>query len=477
MNDSDLIAALLAIPAETQSIEFKRLGAGNNEVSRIVESVVAMANAEGGTVVLGISDPSAGKGNARLLGIEENLEAYDALGREIQRIVPPLSYIWPPQLVALPNGKRIALVNVPKAADHFRSCNNHVYIRQERSNRLLTPQEIVTFAYAKGFEKADRELVDVDFSLLDTGTFRLWRNARKLSDDVLPQILKITGLARENQSGKLQPTRAAVLLFAEHPTAVMDTKCAIRVFQYAGTIETLTETLNLIGTPTTIEGPVVRQIQEAHDYILTLLRSGIRVPSGFVTQYRLPERAVKEAITNAVIHRDYFVKRDIEIKIFEDRLEIESPGLLPYNITRSNIGYVRSDGYRNDLLVKHLRDFPSPPNLDQNEGVRAMRHDMNSRNLYPPIFFTYPFLQDAVRVVLLNETVATEWQKVSTYLKATKYISNEEARSITGIVQRDKMAKILKGWVRQGLLMQIKPASGYVRKTKYRLPDTTELTR
>lgn len=146
---------------------------------------------------------------------------------------------------------------------------------------------------------------------------------------------------------------------------------------------------------------------------MTLLQTGIRVPSGFKTVFAIPERAVKEAITNAVIHRDYHTKRDIEIKIFEDRVEVESPGLLPLNITPANIGYERAHGYRNDLLVKHLREFPDPPNLDQNEGIRAMRKVMNESGLYPPIFIKYPDLQDAVRVVLLNEQAPSAWEKIS----------------------------------------------------------------
>jgi predicted HTH transcriptional regulator len=100
---------------------------------------------------------------------------------------------------------------------------------------------------------------------------------------------------------------------------------------------------------------------------------------------------------------------------------------------------------------------------------------MKSQNLYPPIFWTYPNLQDAVRVVLLNEKAVTEWEKVSFYLEKNKYITNEEARNITGIVQRDRMTQILKNWVKHGLLIQIIPPSGYVRGTKYRLPGATEL--
>lgn len=268
----------------------------------------------------------------------------------------------------------------------------------------------------------------------------------------------------------VRPTRAAVLLFADHPSDLMDTKSTIRVFQYEGNIETIKEVPNLIGVPETIEGPVVKQIAKAHGYVLSLLRSGVRIPSGFTTQYLIPERAIKEAITNAVIHRDYYIKRDITVRVFEDRVEIESPGLLPFNITPSNIGYVRSEGYRNDLLVKHLREFPEPPNLDQNEGVRAMRAEMRAGNLYPPIFITYPYLQDGVRVVLLNEKIATEWEKVSYYLERNDFIKNEQARRLTGIVQRDKMTKILKNWVTKGILIQVVPQSGFVKGTQYRLP-------
>lgn len=201
--------------------------------------------------------------------------------------------------------------------------------------------------------------MDVDFELLNTKYYLEWRASRKIESADIQSALEKTGLARHNKDQKILPTRAAVLLFAEYPNDIMETKCTIRVFQYEGTIETFKETPNLIGTPKTISGPIVKQIADAHEYVLLLLRAGIKIPSGFVTQYQLPERVVKEAITNAVIHRDYFIKRDVEIKIFEDRLEIESPGLFPYNITTANIGYVRAEGYRNDLLVKHLREFPS----------------------------------------------------------------------------------------------------------------------
>lgn len=475
-SDKKLIEDILNIPSESQTIEFKRLGE-EKVVVKTIESAVAMTNSEGGVIILGIDDPEKTKlkGMERIFGIDEKIDIFDALGREIQRIIPPLSRIWPPKIIDADISKRIGLLFIPKAVSNFHSINNHVYVRAEKSNRQLNAHEVVKFAYAKGFEKADRGLVDVDFSLLKTSFFQEWKQARNINGSSVESVLEKTGLARKNEKGKLLPTLAAILLFAEFPNDLTETKCAIRVLQYTGTIEKIGETPNLIGVPKTIQGPLVKQIADSHEYILNILRTGIRIPSGFKNIYQIPERAVKEAITNAVIHRDYHMKRDIEIKIFEDRVEVDSPGLFPYNITRTNIGWVRAEGYRNDLLVKHLRVFPSPPNLDQNEGVRAMRQEMSAQNLYPPIFLTYPLYQDSVKVVLLNEFRPSEWEKISVYLSEKKYITNEQARKITGVIHRDKMARMLKNWVNQGLLIQIIPPSGFVKGTKYKLSDSSEV--
>ncbi len=448
--------------------------------AKTIETVVAMANTDGGIIVLGVDDPQRTKlkGLDRVFGIEENIEVFDEIGREIQKIIPPLSGVWVPNMLEVKqNNKRVGLLFVPKAVDSFRSINNHVYIRLEKGNHRLTAHEVVKFAYAKGFQKADRELVSVDFSLLQTQIFEEWKASRRLNGGSIETIFEKTGLARKDDKGKVLPTMAAVLLFAEYPSDLMDAKCAVRILQYSGTVETIGETPNLIGVPKTIQGPLVKQIADVHEYVLTLLRSGIKMPSGFKTEYLIPERALKEAITNAVIHRDYHMKRDIEVKIYEDRVDVESPGLFPYNITRTNIGRERAEGYRNDLLVKHLRDFPSPPNLDQNEGVRAMRNEMMAQNLYPPIFLTYPYLKDSVRVVLLNEKRASEWEKINSYLKEHKYIVNEEARKLTGVNQRDKMSRMLKNWVKRGLLIQIVPPSKYLKETKYKLSDAQEVKR
>jgi ATP-dependent DNA helicase RecG len=470
------LEALLAVPAETRTLEFKRLGSKSQAIEKALQSIVAMSNTDGGWLILGIDDPEKTqlKGLKRVFGIEENLELYDELGRTIARLSPPIAINWPPDLVPSPNGKRIAMLPVPKATDGFRSVGGHVYVRGEKSNKQLSPPEIVRFAYAKGFQRADREIVEVDFRILDTDVFRRWRVERRLEGSI-DEVLEKTGLARRDEKDRLKPTRAAVLLFADFPSELMDTKCAVRVFQYHGKKIQIEETLNLVGKPRSIQGPLVRQIRDAHEYVLGLLRTGLQVPSGFRTQYRIPERAVKEAITNAVIHRDYHSKRDIEVRVFDDRLEVESPGLFPFNITLGNIGQERAEGYRNDLLVKHLREFPDPPNLDQNEGVKAMRRQMATAKLYPPVFATYPDLKDSVRVSLHNEKAPDAWEKVEHHLRRFQSLGNAEARKLLDIEDTVKVSKQLKRWVDQGLLLPIN-AGGAKQKVRYRLPNAEEVT-
>jgi predicted HTH transcriptional regulator len=167
--EQEYIEELLSIPAESRTIEFKRLGSNFN-VSKVIETLVAMTNTDGGFIILGIGDPQQdkSKGLDRVYGIEESFEKYDEIGRNIQRIIPPISISGEPSLLHCTNNRTIAVIYVPKAVNGFHTIDNHVFIRLEKGNKLLTPHEIVKLSYAKGFQQADKELVDVDFDLLRT---------------------------------------------------------------------------------------------------------------------------------------------------------------------------------------------------------------------------------------------------------------------------------------------------------------------
>ena len=79
--------------------------------------------------------------------------------------------------------------------------------------------------------------------------------------------------------------------------------------------------LNLKKSPKTLSGSLYQLIAQTHAYVLDELASGLTLAaSGFRTVHRYPERVIKEAITNAIIHRDYRLNRDVQIRIFDNRI-------------------------------------------------------------------------------------------------------------------------------------------------------------
>ena len=95
-----------------------------------------------------------------------------------------------------------------------------------------------------------------------------------------------------------------------------------------------------------------------------------------------PEVTLHEIITNAVLHRDYSVADDVHVRVFDNRIEVESPGRLPAHITPENILTERFS--RNGNLVRWINKFPDPPNKDVGEGLRTAFAAMNQLKLKEP---------------------------------------------------------------------------------------------
>ena len=299
-------------------------------------------------------------------------------------------------------------------------------------------------------------------------TWRQYAEGRKVTRP-LPEALRHVGLAKEGSDGKLAPTRAAVLLFAEEPNGLLDSKCAVRVFHYKGDRIEHSVTTNLVRPPRTAGGPLIVQIRVAVDLTVDALASGIQVgPLGFENVQKYPLRVLREAITNAVIHRDYRHSADIHIRVFDNLIEIESPGAFPGRVNARNISTFGSHP-RNRSLVDHLREFPSPPNLDAGEGVRMMFSVMDKAGLYAPIFRAPPDLpREAVMTVLLNEARPTAWVQVEARARKHGSIGNAEVRAILRTDDSVRASRMLRRWVEAGLLVPVEPESAK-KDRRYRL--------
>jgi ATP-dependent DNA helicase RecG len=234
--------------------------------------------------------------------------------------------------------------------------------------------------------------------------------------------------------------------------AAFGTRADIRLMVYAGKEVGAGATPNLRKQPKTIRGPLIEQIDVAVRAVLEELSQGLTLASsGFKTRHKYPERVVKEAIVNAVIHRDYRLNRDIVIRIFDDRITVESPGALPGTITPANIERARSKS-RNPLVAQNLREFPVPPNFDDGEGVRMMFGEMAAAHLYPPQYRqTLDTVVEGVSVTLLNEERPPAWVEVSDWVDRNGPIANADVCRIAA-VDTLKASKMLRGWVDRGLL-------------------------
>lgn len=455
------IAKFLALP-ESHVLEFKRMGP---KQSRVLETICAFANSEGGFLVLGIEDakglrPGA-KPEMRLWGIEENPEGFDALRQLIsQRFIPTIERLnWLRMLCTLRDGKpgHVVQLHVEKSSQVHSVVDNGTWTRMEASNRHLSAAEIADLHYRRGVRSATSETVPISIELLITDVWRQFVASRGVKTGTVPEQLERIGLAKK-VGDELHPTRAAVLLFADEPGSLLaahDTRADIRVMVFEGKSQVAGATPNLRKAAKTIRGPLIQQIDSAIKVVLDELAQGITLASsGFKTRHVYPERVVKEAIVNAVIHRDYRLNRDIFVRIFDDRVEIESPGVFPGNITAANIEKSGSKA-RNLLLAQNLREFAVPPNIDAGEGVKMMFAEMAIAKLYPPQYSQNTGKAvESVTVTLLNHERPSAWDEVSHWIDTKGEITNGELQVIAK-VETLKASKMLKAWVDQGVLVRV----------------------
>jgi len=463
---------------ETHEREFKRVS--GKMVGKALETVCALANADGGMLVLGVADQKDFKGAARLFGTEENPEAVDELLRKlITEFQPAIETIRLRRLACtMHNGTakgqtgHLLLVDVRRSRDVHSIVNGGTYTRMGTSNRQMTATEVTELSYRRGVRSAASEPVPVALERLQTDAWRRYMSTRGIkTGDFADQLLR-TGLAAEVQ-GTVQPTRAAVLLFADEPGSLLaahDTRADIRLMVYDGKAVVPGATPNLRKQPKTIRGPLVDQIDEAVRVVLDELAQGVTLSgSGFKTQHVYPERVVKEAIVNAVVHRDYRFNRDIFIRLFDDRIEVESPGVFPGGITPANIARAGSRA-RNPLIAQNLREFPVAPNIDAGEGVRMMFAEMALAKLFPPQYRqSAEAAVESVTVTLLNLQRPSAWDEVSDWLDRQGSIANADVVRIAK-VDTLKASKLLGVWREQGLLVAL-PGRGkrnmaYARPTQ-----------
>lgn len=186
-----------------------------------------------------------------------------------------------------------------------------------------------------------------------------------------------------------------------------------------------------------LEAPAYQLIQSAVARITEIMSEiSIWTVDG-LKKVSYPPEAIWEIVVNAIIHRDYSVADDVHIRIFDNRIEVQSPGRLPGFVTVENILDVRYS--RNKQIVRTLSRYRSPPNKDMGEGLNTAFQKMKEWKLKDP---TVEESQNMVVVTIPHTPLAKPEELVIEFLKRNERITNKQGRELTGIKSENAMKKV-----------------------------------
>lgn len=254
---------------------------------------------------------------------------------------------------------------------------------------------------------------------------------------------------------------SGVLLFSDEPQALLPKRSGIKIYRYKTNAEVGTRD-SLAFFPITIEGCLYDQIYASVAKVKEIIEQIKIIGANGLEDAKYPVEALHEIITNAVIHRDYSIKDDIHIRIFDNRIEIENPGKLPAHITPQNILEERFS--RNGTIVRLINKFPNPPNKDVGEGLNTAFESMQKMKLKDPII---QVKENSVIVYLKHEPLASPEELVMDYLNSNETITNSIARKICHIGSENVVKRVFERLINRGLIERIPELKG--KSTAYRI--------
>ncbi|MGX5713001.1 ATP-binding protein [Sphingopyxis terrae subsp. ummariensis] len=428
----------------------------------LTKTIAAFANADGGELFIGIEE--FGEGKVRRWRGFENQEAANGHVGLFERLFP-LGTDFHYEFLESPSHPGLVLhIDINKTQDIMRASNQIAYIRRGASKLPVeSPEAIRRLEYSKGISSFETELTNVPITVISESEV-----VANFIEQVVPTSTPEAWLKKQTLIREDRPSVAGVLLFADEPQASLPKRCGIKVYRYK-TKEAEGFRGALAFDPETVEGSLYDQI---HSAVKTTTEHTERVPKlgeDALETIKYPPETLHEIITNAVLHRDYSVADDVHIRIFDNRIEVQSPGKLPAHVTVKNILYERFA--RNGALVRILNKFPNPPNKDVGEGLNTAFAAMHDLGLKEPVIRE---LENAVLVTIKHEPLASPEEAIMDYLATHDTIKNAQARAVTHI-RADYQVKIIFGrMVDKGLIEQVpgtRTSNTAYRKVSKPAPD------
>ncbi len=415
--------------------------AKNIEPRKLSVTVSALANADGGEIYVGLEESvTAWKWNGF-----QNAEAANSHLQVLDSMFP-LGHDFSCSFLGMESALGLLLhIQIRKTRSIVRATNKTPYVRLGAQNLPVdTDEKHRRLERNKGIISFESETVNTTFQTITESDV-----IKTFIQEVVPLSDSEQWLKKQQLIVRELPTVSGVLLFADLPQAFLPKRSGIKISRFltsaaVGTRDTLD------GIPETIEGCVYDLIKSAVSRTQEIIHSARVISKDGLEVIDYPTETLHEVITNAVIHRDYEVANDVDVRIFDNRVEVESPGLLPGHITVDNI--LSESFRRNGNLVRILNKFPDPPNKDIGEGLRTAFEAMRKLRLKDPLIYQ---ASHSVVVELRHERLASAEDLVMQFVSDKATITNRQAREICGIPTENSMKSVFIRLKERGLLEQV----------------------
>ena len=423
------------------------------DADALAECLVAFANTDGGNILIGLDLDGQYAGPLYAEEVEGALHAAERQCR------PPIPVGW--DEVELDTGKVIA-IRVARSAELHAMADGRVLVRRGAENRPLGGEEIRHLAATKSAGDFESQPVagatydDLDPAVIDTYLEKRQERARRPPEGPVQSLLIEAGALSEAH----EPTVAGMLLLGKRPQAWLPQSGVVFV-KFAGTEPRGADGMAGYSRREEITGPMARVIEETWNLVWSEMAVSA-VINGLRREERpeYPAFAVREALVNAVCHRDYrLTGRRIEVRMYADRLEVHSPGGLPGYITVENI--VEEHFSRNPRLVSGLFQWGYIEELGL--GIDRMIEEMVQQGHPPPTFDAKPY-SFTVRLYNVRQRTATpEWTqnmnerqaRAVNYIRQNGAITNREYRQLCADVSAETLRLDLADLVKKGVLLKV----------------------
>lgn len=398
----------------------------------VLETSVAFANTKGGVILIGVSD----KGEIK--GIQIGKETLKDWANWISQSTEPR--IIPEIEIEETDRKKVALIRIKEFPIKPVSIRGRSFLRVRNSNRVMQPHEIAEMHFqSTGMSWDKLPLTNASLDDIDIQKIKNYIEStkdagrRKIGSAEKPlQVLEKLELIKDGK-----PTWAAILLFHSHPQGLLS-----QAVIHCGKFKEET----IVIDDRMIEGPIIEQIEEVMDFIRknTNVKFVMTGKPAREEVWDYPLEALREAVINAICHRDYTIPSNTEVRIYDNELIVRNPGGLPLGLTVEDLLKPHPSVLRNKGIGGVFYDMGL---IEQwGSGIAKMRMACEKAGIPEPKFeehqgFRVIFRKDIYTEEYLQKLRLNERQiKAVMYVKEKGKITNKEYRSLFEIT--DRMALI-----------------------------------